>query len=130
MGTFQLGPQLCRTGSQLDAPFGASIDLVPWRPPANVTNVTLDDGIHTSYAATPTDYDRAFKGYPELAPFRGNPLPLELTLEPGQSVEGDILASFRLTKEEWDARKGLDFTFGFRYQPLLKMPGTGPVADK
>ena len=44
MGTFQLGPQLCRTGSQLDAPFGASIDLVPWRPPANVTNVTLDDG--------------------------------------------------------------------------------------
>ena len=93
-------------------------------------NVTLDDGIHTSYIATPTDYDRAFKGYPELAPFKGNPLPSDLTLEPGQTVEGDILASFRLTKERWDARKGLDFTFGFRYQQPLKMPVTGPVADK
>ena len=44
MANVQLGPQLCQTGSQLDAPFGSSIDLVPWRPPANVTNVTRDDG--------------------------------------------------------------------------------------
>src|SRR5215469_5493292 len=30
-------------------------------------NLTLaDGGIRTSYVATPTDYDRAFKGYPEL----------------------------------------------------------------
>jgi len=93
-------------------------------------NVTLDDGIHTSYIATPTDYDRAFKGYPELAQFRGNPLASELTLEPGQTVEGEILSSFRLTKEQWEARKGLDFTFGFRYQPLVKVQAAGPVVDK
>jgi len=93
-------------------------------------NLTLDDGIHTSYVATPTDYDRAFKGYPELAPFRGNPLASELTLEHGQTIEGDILASFRLTKSEWDARKGLDFAFGFRYQPLLKVAPKGAVVDK
>jgi hypothetical protein len=42
-------------------------------------------------------------------------------------VEGDVLSSFRLTKQEWDARKGLDFTFGFRYQPVLKVTPTGPV---
>jgi len=93
-------------------------------------NLTLDDGIHTSYVATPTDYERAFKGFPELAPFHGNPLASELTIEPGQSVEGDLLASFRLTKPEWDARKGLDFTFGFRYQPMLKVAATGAVVDK
>jgi hypothetical protein len=93
-------------------------------------NVTLDDGIHTSYVATPTDYERAFKGYPELGPFHGNPLPIELTLQPGQRVEGDILASFRLTGQEWDARKGLDFTFGFQYQPLLKVTPAGAVVDK
>ena len=95
-----------------------------------MANVTLDDGIHTSYVATPTDYERAFKGYPELAPFHGNPLPSEPTLQPGESVEGDILASFRVDKQQWDARKGLDFTFGFRYQPLLKVTPTGPVADR
>ncbi len=93
-------------------------------------NVTLDDGIHTSYVATPTDYERAFKGYPELAPFHGTPLPTETTVEQGQTLEGDILASFRLTKQEWDARKGLDFAFGFRYQPLLKMQATGAVVER
>jgi len=93
-------------------------------------NLTLDDGIHTSYVATPTDYDRAFKGYPELAPFHGSPLPSEATIDPGQNLEGDILASFRLTQQEWSARKGLDFTFGFRYQPLLKVSPAGAVMDK
>jgi hypothetical protein len=93
-------------------------------------NVTLDDGIHTSYVATPTDYERAFKGYPELAAFHGTPLPAEPTIQPGQDLEGEILASFRLSKQEWDARKGLDFTFGFRYQPLLKVSAAGPVVEK
>jgi hypothetical protein len=93
-------------------------------------NVTLDDGIHTSYVAIPSDYDRAFKAYPELAQFHGNPLPSEPTIDPGKDIEGDILASFRLTKEQWDARKGVDFTFGFRYQPFLKVTPTGPVVDR
>src|SRR4051794_9974852 len=95
-----------------------------------MVNVSLDDGIHTSYVASPTDYERAFKGFPELAPFHGTSLPSEPTLQPGESIEGDILASFRLDKQQWDARKGLDFTFGFRYQPLLKVTPTGPVVDR
>jgi hypothetical protein len=95
-----------------------------------MANVTLEDGIHTSYAATPTDYERAFKAFPELAPFRGNPLPLEPTIQPGQDLEGDLLASLRMSKQQWDARKGLDFTFGFRYHPLLKVALTGPVLDQ
>ena len=32
-----------------------------------MANATLDDGIHTSYVAGPTEYERAFMGYPELA---------------------------------------------------------------
>jgi len=24
-----------------------------------------------------------------------------------------------MTQQEWDARKGLDYTFAFRYQPVL-----------
>lgn len=93
-------------------------------------NVTLDDGIHTSYVAIPSDYDRAFKAYSELASFYGKALPSEATLQPGDTLEGDVLASFRLTKEQWDARKGLDFGFGFRYQSPLKLTPTGPVVDR
>lgn len=95
-----------------------------------MANVTMDDGIHSSYVATPSDYERAFKGYPELAALHGTPLPTETTLEAGQTVQGDILASFRMTKAEWDARKGLDFGFGFRYQPVVKLTPTGPVTER
>ena len=31
-----------------------------------VANATLADGIHSSYAATPTDFERIFKAYPQL----------------------------------------------------------------
>ena len=44
--------------------------------------------------------------------FRSN-----LTLDPGQSVDGTFVSSFRLTKQQWDARKDLNFSFSFRYQP-------------
>jgi len=93
-------------------------------------NTTLPDGEHVSYAAPPGDYERLFKVYPELGSLRGTPLATELTLEPGQSAEGDFVSSFRMTKPEWDSRKGLDFTFGFRYQPLVKITPTGAVVEK
>ncbi len=93
-------------------------------------NVTMDDGEHISYAAPPSDYERLFKVYPELATFHGTPLASELTLEPGQSAEGDFVASFRMTKQEWDARKGMDFTFAFRYQPQLKVTAAEPVVER
>jgi hypothetical protein len=93
-------------------------------------NITLDDGIHVSYAAPAGDYERLFKVYPELASLHGSPLATDLTLQPGQSVEGDFVSSFRMAKAEWDGRKGLDFTFAFRYQPQLKIAPTGPVVER
>jgi hypothetical protein len=95
-----------------------------------MANATLNDGIHTSYAAGPNEYERVFQGYPELASLHGSPLASDATLNPGQTVEGDIVAAFRLTKPEWDARKGLDFDFGFKYQPTLKVTPATPVTDR
>lgn len=94
-------------------------------------NVTTADGtVNTIDVAPATDYLRAFQAYPELAPFRGNPLPTEPTVEPGQTIEGDIVATSRMSKEEWDSRKAVDYTFGFRYQPLLKVTPVGPITEK
>jgi hypothetical protein len=36
-------------------------------------------------------------------------------------VEGTIVSAFRMTKEQWDARKNLNFTFAFSYQPSLNL---------
>jgi len=84
-----------------------------------MSNATLGDGIHSSYAATAGDYDRVYIAYPAMPVPHGKALSLETTLDPGQTVEGTLVSTFRLSKQDWDARKGLNFTFEFRYQPNL-----------
>lgn len=95
-----------------------------------MVNATLPDGIHTSYAATPIDYERVFQAYSELAPLHGHPIPVETTIEAGQTLEGDYVSSLRLSKPEWDSRKDLNLTFAFRYQPILTATPTGPIIDR
>jgi hypothetical protein len=86
-----------------------------------MTNATLDDGIHSSYAATASDYDRLFAAIPYLPVPHGKPLSPQLTINPGQTVEGTIVSAFRVTRQQWDARKSLDFTLGIPYQPSLTL---------
>jgi hypothetical protein len=84
-----------------------------------MTNAKLPDGIYSSYAATATDYDRIFIAYPQMPVPHGKALPLDTTIAPGQTVEGTVVSAFKLTKEQWESRKDLNFTFSFRYQPNL-----------
>lgn len=95
-----------------------------------MANATLDDGIHTSYAATPSDYERVFKAYPELEPLHGSSLPGETTLQAGQTLEGTFVSAFRLNKQQWDARKALNFTFAFQYQPNLVLAPQSAVIEQ
>lgn len=94
------------------------------------TNVTLDDGVHTSYAAMPSQYDRIFIAYPNLGQWKSAALSPDMTLEPGQTAEGTFVSSFRMTREQWDARKGVNYTFAFRYQPNLTINAQGAVIDR
>jgi len=93
-------------------------------------NATLGDGVHTSYAATSVEYNRVFLAYPELAPIKGTALPLEATLEPGQTIEGDTVSSFHIDKQQWDARKGLNYTFSFEYLPDLTLTPQSAVIEQ
>lgn len=94
-------------------------------------NVTLDDGIHTSYAASQSGYRDVFLAYPELKVPQGAPLLSDATIQPGQTVDGAIVCSFRMTKQQWDARKDLYFGFGFQYQPPLKLtPKPASITDR
>lgn len=93
-------------------------------------NLTLDDEIHSSYAATPVDYERLFKAYPDLAPLHGTPLSFDATIPAGQDIEGDVVSSFRMSKAQFDARKALDLTVSLRYQPDLKLVPEGTVTEQ
>lgn len=95
-----------------------------------MTNATLDDGIHSSYAATAADYDRVFLAYPNMPVAHGKALSPQATINPGQTMEGTVVSAFRLTKEQWDARKDLNFTFGLQYQPSLVLAPHSAVTDQ
>jgi hypothetical protein len=95
-----------------------------------LTNSTLQDGIHSSYAASQSDYDRIFLAYPDIPVPHGPGLPLSLSLDPGQSTDGTFVSSFRLTKQEWDQRKDLSFSFSFRYQPVLVLKPQSAVIER
>lgn len=92
-----------------------------------LANITLADGIHSSYAAGPADYERVFLAYPKIAVPHGKALDTQATIDPGQTIEGVVVSTFHMSKQDWDARKGLDFTVGLRYQNSLKLASQSPV---
>jgi hypothetical protein len=95
-----------------------------------IANVTLADGIHSSYAAMPSDYERVFKAYPQLMQWHAPSISPELTLQPGETKEGTFVCSFRMTKPDWESRKALDYTFNFQYLPALKVTPKGTVTER
>ena len=95
-----------------------------------LSNAKLADGIHSSYAASQVDYERVFLAYPGIPVPHQTPLSLTLELDPGQTVDGTFVSSFRLTREQWDARTDLNFTLNFRYQPGLVLTPHGPITEQ
>jgi hypothetical protein len=96
-----------------------------------MTNIKLDDGIHSSYAASAADYARIYIAYPDMpVPKTTSLATTDATIAPGQTLEGTFVSSFRLNKQQWDARKDLSFTFAFRYQPSLVLTPQSQVTDQ
>jgi hypothetical protein len=95
-----------------------------------VANATLADGIHSSYAATPTDFERIFKAYPQLMQWHATPISPDLTIQPGETKEGTFVCSFRMTKADWDSRKSLDYSFNFQYLPTLTLSSKDAITER
>ncbi len=95
-----------------------------------LTNVELEDGLHSSYAATATDYGRIFVAYPQLASLHGKPLLRDAVIPPGEVDEGMVVSAFRVSKEQWDARKNLNFTVQLKYHPDLVITPKAPVIQQ
>jgi hypothetical protein len=74
-----------------------------------------------SFAANPTNYNRLFLAYPELAALRQQPLLRDAAIPPGETVEGQLLFNYPITQDQWNARKSLDLTISFIHQPDLTL---------
>ncbi|HWT66189.1 MAG TPA: hypothetical protein VN151_08740 [Terracidiphilus sp.] len=97
-----------------------------------LTNVTGQDGsIDSSTATTASQYERVFVAYQDLAQWKAPALKTtDLDLAPGQTVEGTFVSSFRMTRQQWEARKALDFTANFRYQKPVKFAPKAAVVER
>lgn len=73
-----------------------------------------------STAASPSDFAKVFAAYPQLASFHKDPLPRDLTLSPGQQVEGLMVFNYQIPKSQWDQRTAFNITLTFLHQkPLI-----------
>jgi hypothetical protein len=95
-----------------------------------LANVKQGDGILSVSAGSTTQYDEVFLAYPEIAAYRANSLSPRVILDPGQSVDGTVFWAMRLNKQEWDARKELNFTFRFQYQPSVVLAPHNAVTEQ
>lgn len=95
-----------------------------------LANTEVVGGPVSASAGSAGQYEQVFIVYPELAALHSNALSPRATIEPGQTVDGNILWAFRMNKQEWDARKKLDFTFKFHYQADLELAPHTPVIEQ
>jgi hypothetical protein len=80
-------------------------------------NVLLPgDKAINSLAASTADIPRIFTAYPGMDSLRAHPLLRNTVIAPGQTVEGQLIFNYPLTKQQWDARQGLDLTIQFVQQ--------------
>jgi hypothetical protein len=86
-----------------------------------LANVKLENNTLSVSAGSTAQYEEVFLLYPELAALRATAFSPRRVIAPGESVDGNILWVFRMTKGEWDARKDLNFTLLFQYQPKLTL---------
>jgi len=86
-----------------------------------LANVTLGDGLLSVSAGSATQFEEVFIAYPELASLHSAALSPRTTIAPGQKLEGTTFWAVRHSKQEWDARKDLNFTFRFQYQSSVTL---------
>ena len=84
-------------------------------------NVNLPDESDRSTAASASDFDKIFIAYPELQQFKKNPLPRDITLQPGQQVEGMMVFNYQMNLAQFGTRSGMDISISFLHQGPLVM---------
>lgn len=87
---------------------------------------TADDAQQRSLGAMKSEFQQVFVAYPQLAPMKQPPLPRDITIQPGQSVEGLIVFHYPITKDQWDARHSFEAVISFLHQKDLVLPWPVP----
>lgn len=91
-------------------------------------NLTTADGSELrSLNASKADFQKVFLAYPQMLPLKAEPLPRDITLEPGQSVDGLMIFHYPITKDQWNARHSFEAVISFIHQKNLVLPWPVPA---
>jgi hypothetical protein len=80
--------------------------------------IATDGGEFTDEAASAVDFDRYFQAFPVLKEHALAAIPPETKIPPGGQVQGTIVVSFPVTKDDFDKRKSLSVAIQPYDQPL------------
>lgn len=95
-----------------------------------LANATLADGILSVSAGSASQFDEVFIAYPELAALHTAALTPHTMIAPEQKLDGMAFWVIRRTRQEWDARKDLNFTLKFQYQSSVTLAPHTPVIEQ
>ncbi len=86
------------------------------------SSIKLPDGSEqVNVTAGDKDMDRVFQAYPSLSYLRAEPIHRDITLSPGQSVEGLAIFNFPITKDQWNTLQTAKVVISFMHQKNLEL---------
>lgn len=84
--------------------------------------IQLPDGSEQeNVTASDKDMDRVFQAYPSLNYLRTDSIRRDITLSPGQAVQGLAVFNFPITKEQWDTLQKAKVVVSFMHQKNLEI---------
>ena len=85
-------------------------------------SIKLPDGSEqVNVTASDKDMDRVFQAYPSLSYLRADSIRRDMTLTPGQSVQGLTIFNFPITKEQWDTLQSAKVVVTLMHHKNLEM---------
>jgi len=85
-------------------------------------NVDLPDETQRSSAVSASDFDKLFIVYPDLKQYQKPMLQRDLTVQPGQSVEGLMIFSYQMSQQQWQSATAMNINVDFIHQKPLVIP--------
>jgi hypothetical protein len=84
--------------------------------------IKLPDGSEqVNVTASDKDMDRVFLAYPSLSYLRADSIRRDMTLTPGQSVQGLTIFNFPIAKEQWDTLQTAKVVVSFLHHKNLEL---------
>ncbi|MGC2162661.1 MAG: hypothetical protein WA634_12175 [Silvibacterium sp.] len=82
-----------------------------------VANLPGEDD--NSSAVATSDFQKVFIAYADTSQYQKPPLLRDITLQPGQQVDGMMIFNYQMNQAKWDSRTGLDINIQFIHKKPL-----------